>query len=198
MSPGTRTTTPQTSSTVMIPTETSASGADGADACVTTVTTGSGMTATGTKADAQQRRAAARHPQPARRAESSPPQSAPSSPKATADCHAEVQPPRPDPQTRPHQPPYQPPNALDNLLAAQSKLRNTPVQWDRDGAYTPSPALFKVLRAALIVRGMSFNAFCLRHGFTRQAVTFALRGDRTGPKSRQLAERFIAKVRDEL
>lgn len=63
---------------------------------------------------------------------------------------------------------------------------------------TPSPALFKEVRAALIVRGTSFNAFCVQHGFTRQAVTFAVRGDRTGPKSRQLAERFIAKVREEL
>ncbi len=63
---------------------------------------------------------------------------------------------------------------------------------------TPSPTLFKEVRAAQILRGTSLNAFCLKHGFTRQAVTFSFRGDRTGKRSLQLAERFLAKVRDEV
>lgn len=87
------------------------------------------------KADAQQLRVAARHPPPARRAEGSPPLSAPSDPKATVGCHAAAQPPRTDPQSHPDPPPCQPPNTLGDCLAAQSKFRNTPIQWDKDGAY---------------------------------------------------------------
>ncbi|THD81541.1 hypothetical protein E7811_16685 [Aliigemmobacter aestuarii] len=54
----------------------------------------------------------------------------------------------------------------------------------------------KEVRAELILRGTSFNAFCLEHGFVRQAVTFALTGKRSGPRSQDLAKRFLAKVRE--
>lgn len=60
---------------------------------------------------------------------------------------------------------------------------------------TPSPALLKEVRAALVGRGTSLKAFCEQNGYTRQAVTAALSGTRTNPASRALAERFICEVR---
>jgi lambda repressor-like predicted transcriptional regulator len=61
---------------------------------------------------------------------------------------------------------------------------------------TPSPQLLKDIRADLVQRGTSLAAFCTRHGFVRQAVGPALSGKRLGPRSRQLAETFVAKVRE--
>lgn len=62
--------------------------------------------------------------------------------------------------------------------------------------YTPSPQLLKDVRAALVIRGTSFKAFCASQGFVRQAVAAALTGRRNGPKSVALGERFLAKVAD--
>lgn len=61
---------------------------------------------------------------------------------------------------------------------------------------TPSPELLKDVRATLVKHGSSLNAFCKQHGFIRQAVTVALTGERNGPKARELAHRFLAKVRE--
>ena len=61
---------------------------------------------------------------------------------------------------------------------------------------TPSSNLLKDVRAHLIIRGTSLAAFCKKYGFTRQAVTLALSGKRSGPKSRHLAAQFLAKVRE--
>jgi len=54
----------------------------------------------------------------------------------------------------------------------------------------------KEIRVDLVLRGTSFSAFCGRHGFVRQAVTQALTGGRSGPKSAELARAFVAKVRE--
>jgi len=61
---------------------------------------------------------------------------------------------------------------------------------------TPSNELLKDVRALLVKRGTSLAAFCKDHGFTRQAVTLALTGQRKGPKSKALAARFLAEVRE--
>ena len=61
---------------------------------------------------------------------------------------------------------------------------------------TPSDALLKDVRAALVARGTSLAAFCEKHGFVRQAVTPALSGKRQGPKATALMRRFLAKVRE--
>ena len=61
---------------------------------------------------------------------------------------------------------------------------------------TPSDDLLKEVRAHLVQRGTSFSAFCSEHGFTRQYVTAALSGSRTGPKARALMVRFLAKIRE--
>ena len=62
---------------------------------------------------------------------------------------------------------------------------------------TPSDALLKDVRAHLVARGTSLNAFCRQHGFVRQAVSQALSGQRTGSRASELAYRFLAKVREE-
>jgi lambda repressor-like predicted transcriptional regulator len=61
---------------------------------------------------------------------------------------------------------------------------------------TPSDDLLKDVRAHLVKRGTSLAAFCKEHGFTRQAVTLAISGQRNGPQSRALLMRFLAKVRE--
>lgn len=61
---------------------------------------------------------------------------------------------------------------------------------------TPSEELLKDVRAHLVRRGTSLAAFCKTNGFTRQAVTLFISGHRSGPKSRALTARFLAKVRE--
>lgn len=60
---------------------------------------------------------------------------------------------------------------------------------------TPSEQLLKDIRATLVARGTSLAAFCVAHGFVRQAVGPALSGTRQGPKAHELAVNFLAKVR---
>ena len=61
---------------------------------------------------------------------------------------------------------------------------------------TPSPQLLKEVRSVLIKNGTSLNALCIREGLYRQAVGAALSGKRKGPKSRELAARFLKLVRE--
>tara|TARA_R110002124_G_scaffold283200_1_gene458862 strand:+ start:1304 stop:1510 length:207 start_codon:yes stop_codon:yes gene_type:complete len=61
---------------------------------------------------------------------------------------------------------------------------------------TPSEDLLKEVRAHLVMRGTSLSAFCKEHGFVRQAVTMALSGSRSGPKSIALMRGFLSKVRE--
>lgn len=61
---------------------------------------------------------------------------------------------------------------------------------------TPSDDLLKDVRALLVKRGTSLAAFCNQYGFTRQAVTLAITGQRNGPKSKALMAQFLAKVRE--
>ncbi len=60
---------------------------------------------------------------------------------------------------------------------------------------TPSDALLKEVRAVLVMRGTSLNAFCQANGFVRQAVTFALSGARSGPRAQKLKDDFLASER---
>lgn len=60
---------------------------------------------------------------------------------------------------------------------------------------TPSEQLLKEIRAALVLKGTSLSAFCKVQGFHRQAVSMALSGERSGPKSKQLAVDFLIAVR---
>lgn len=61
-------------------------------------------------------------------------------------------------------------------------------------SHTPSKSLLKEVRALLVRRGTSLNAVCKANGLHRQAVTAALSGDRRGPKSVALGQRFLALV----
>lgn len=61
---------------------------------------------------------------------------------------------------------------------------------------TPSDELLKDVRALLVQRGTSLAAFCSQHGFTRQAVTLVITGQRNGPKSKAMLAQFLAKVRE--
>jgi len=58
--------------------------------------------------------------------------------------------------------------------------------------HTPSPELVKQVRAELVARGTSLAAFCTANGFTRQAVTFALSGERQGERATSLLRAFMA------
>lgn len=59
---------------------------------------------------------------------------------------------------------------------------------------TPSQELLKEVRAEMIRRGTSFNAFCKEQGWHRQAVAAALTGKRSGQKSKALADEFMQKI----
>ena len=63
--------------------------------------------------------------------------------------------------------------------------------------YTPSKQLLKDVRAEFVCRGTSFSAYCESRGFTRQAVSMALSGARTGKKSLALGQEFLQSM-DEL
>lgn len=54
--------------------------------------------------------------------------------------------------------------------------------------------MLKAVRGRLVARGTSLRAFCAQEGFCRSAVTKALNGERTGPKSRALLSAFLARV----
>lgn len=57
--------------------------------------------------------------------------------------------------------------------------------------HTPSPELLKEVRAHLVLKESSLNAFCREHGLTRQNVTSALRGDWRGPKATLLVDKVL-------
>lgn len=57
---------------------------------------------------------------------------------------------------------------------------------------TPSDHLFKEVRARLILRGLSFSAYCRNAGLTRQNATSALSGKWTGPKAAEVVETILS------
>jgi len=60
--------------------------------------------------------------------------------------------------------------------------------------HTPNPELLKRVRAALVLKGSSLNAFCRESGLTRQNVSAALAGNWRGPKASALVQLILAKV----
>lgn len=56
---------------------------------------------------------------------------------------------------------------------------------------TPSSHLFKEVRARLILRGLSFSAYCRKSGLTRQNVASALSGKWTGPKATEVVDAIL-------
>lgn len=62
--------------------------------------------------------------------------------------------------------------------------------------HTPSPAMLKEVRGCLVARGTPLRAFCAQEGFCRSAVTKALGGTRTGPKSQALVSDFLARIQE--
>lgn len=56
---------------------------------------------------------------------------------------------------------------------------------------SPSNKLLKEVRAHVVAQGTSLAAFCRDNSFDRSSVTLALNGNRSGPKSRDLARRFV-------
>lgn len=62
--------------------------------------------------------------------------------------------------------------------------------------HTPSPSMLKEVRGSLVARGTSLRAFCAQEGFCRSAVTKALGGTRTGPKSQALVSEFLARMHE--
>lgn len=59
---------------------------------------------------------------------------------------------------------------------------------------TPNPELLKRVRAALVLKGTSLNAFCRKNRLTRQNVSAALAGDWRGPKASALVQLVLAKI----
>lgn len=53
---------------------------------------------------------------------------------------------------------------------------------------TPSGELLKIVRAALVMRGLSFSRYCVARGLVRQNAAAAISGRWTGPKATQLVE----------
>ena len=55
-----------------------------------------------------------------------------------------------------------------------------------------SEQLYTLVRIALMQQGTSVNAVCKTLNLHHQAARAALRGERDGPKSRALREKFVA------
>lgn len=51
---------------------------------------------------------------------------------------------------------------------------------------TPSAELLKRVRAALVLRGVSFSGYCAARGLTRQNAAAAICGKWKGPKATEL------------
>jgi len=61
-----------------------------------------------------------------------------------------------------------------------------------DKAYhKPSEHLLKVVRANLVLRGLSFAAYCRQAGLTRQNARSALLGNWTGPKAQETVRQIV-------
>lgn len=58
--------------------------------------------------------------------------------------------------------------------------------------YRPSEQLLKVVRANLVLRGLSFAAYCRQSGLTRQNARSALLGNWTGPKAQETVRQIVA------
>lgn len=57
--------------------------------------------------------------------------------------------------------------------------------------HTPSAELLKKVRAALIMRDLSFSKYCSDRGLTRQNAAAALVGKWTGPKAGILVDEIL-------
>lgn len=55
---------------------------------------------------------------------------------------------------------------------------------------SPSRKFYKHVRAVLIERGTTLNAWCIENGINRQTATHALSGTRSGAKSLAIASRI--------
>ena len=56
---------------------------------------------------------------------------------------------------------------------------------------TPSEELLKAVRAALLLKGLSFSAYCARRDLIRQNVAAALAGHWTGPKATRVVQEIL-------
>jgi lambda repressor-like predicted transcriptional regulator len=66
--------------------------------------------------------------------------------------------------------------------------RDTPI------AITASETLYHSVRAALVARGSSLNAWCRANGVNRQTAERALLGHRNGKRAIALRERICAEI----
>ncbi len=57
--------------------------------------------------------------------------------------------------------------------------------------YRPSEQLLKAVRANLVLRGLSFAAYCRKEGLTRQNARSALVGNWTGPKAQETVRQIV-------
>lgn len=57
--------------------------------------------------------------------------------------------------------------------------------------HRPPEQLLKVVRANLVLRGLSFAAYCRQAGLTRQNARSALLGNWTGPKAQQTIHQIV-------
>lgn len=57
-----------------------------------------------------------------------------------------------------------------------------------------SEDLYRWVRAALIVRGSSLNAWCQTNGINRQTVEKALKGERLSRAAIKIRERLVAEL----
>lgn len=57
--------------------------------------------------------------------------------------------------------------------------------------HIPSEQLLKVVRANLVLRGLSFSGYCREVGLTRQNARSALLGNWTGPKAKQTVRQIV-------
>ncbi|MDP2733409.1 MAG: hypothetical protein Q8O63_09930 [Hoeflea sp.] len=58
----------------------------------------------------------------------------------------------------------------------------------------PSPELLLMVRAAMIVKGTSFNAWCKSRGIVRRTAEQALTGENQSENARNLVRRIVKEV----
>jgi hypothetical protein len=56
---------------------------------------------------------------------------------------------------------------------------------------SPSPELYRLVRASFVSRGTTLNAWCERNGVKRQYATLVLTGGRNGQAAKMLRARLI-------
>lgn len=57
-----------------------------------------------------------------------------------------------------------------------------------------SDDLCRTVRASLVAKGSSLNAWCIANGLNRQTVDRALRGERHSRASREIVDRLLREV----